>query len=1267
MMNQLNEHIGLFFGSFNPIHFGHIALAKFFVENNYVDEVWFVVSPQSPFKNSDDIAPFNDRLNMVNIAVDNYVNISSCDIESQLPVPSFTVDTLNELRKRYADKKFSVILGSDQLDDFKNWKNWEEIIENHQILFYPRGGCMCSNLPNTQVVNAPLLDISSTLVRNNLMQDKCVDNLIPDSVFKYIIQNKLYKSKCLSKIKLKSLSLIIFFVLSLISNRSFAQFYNGSQMEFGKKKVQYKDFLWSYYQYDDYDIYFYQNGQNLAIEANNVVENNLELIENKFNIRLDNKLKVIVYNTLSDFNQTNLGTLSETSYNTGGVTYIIDNKVFVYFNGDINNFREQIKASLYKIIILESMKGSKLSAYISDKEAATDWFVDGLAAHFAMEWTSKTDNTFRNLVESGEVNSLKSVSDEYSAIVGQSVWKYIAEKYGKDVPMELFRVAIRQKNHYDCFQRILNMSFKDLEKDWIEHYKGIYSTYKSTSDEDYSNSIITTKKRNKSLTISNIALDPTGRKVAYIVNERGLKKLFILDIETGKKIRVYRTGYRSYNKTDDTFPVMAWHPNGKVLAVATEEKGGSKIFFYEVNSGNMFFPNNLSLSSLSFQKILGMSYSSDAKNIVISAVKNGQTDIFLWNITSGVAKQLTDDIYNDFDPSFTNNDKAVIFSSNRNINDEKLDYYNNIFRVDLDNLSEITQYSDTPYADEIKIKSSKDGSIYYISDESGIYNLYTAQFDSTISFVDTITHYSYFLKTRNITNNNYNIIDYDIVGNTIVTLTEVNNKQMVLKGSVDNFAGTFLGKTINKENTIAQDSIARTKKEEVERILDFYDVTEYDLRPEIPTRYSILDVEIDTNRIAKMKIESQLADEDETDKWRYYKPEFFINSLITQIDFTSMSNSYQQFSGGNSPIYLYKGFNLLTGVGITDLMEDYNLTGAFSLSTDLINNEYAVSFSNLKKRLDKEIIFHRFTNLNYPDGWGYITEKQRTHEFIYKLTWPFTEFMHVSGSGIVKNNQTFTTNILDISSVGDKIKKSNWVGVRGEFVFDNTIGLTQNIMIGTRFKIFGEYNQVITKENHNLIVLGFDFRNYQRLYRELIFAWRVAGSSSLGTDRLVYYMGGVDNWILPHFNSDNQVAPDINYAYQTLATNMRGFAQNTRNGPNFVVMNAELRFPFVRFFANRPIGSKFLNSLQMVGFCDFGTAWNGLTPYSEENSLFIKKYDEPPMHIEVNEHRDPFLLGYGLGVRASILGYFVRVDYGWGLEDGFLNNGYWNISLSLDF
>ena len=214
-MNQRNEHIGLFFGSFNPIHLGHLALANYFVDNHYVDKVWFVVSPQSPFKNSKDIAPFEHRLKMVDIAVADAENISSCDIESKMPLPSFTVDTLNELRNKYVDKKFSVILGSDQLQDFKNWKNWEDIVDNHKILFYPREGNFHSNIPNTQIVNAPLLNVSSTMVRNYIEAGK-------SEIIKVILPHKRNKVKSATKIPLSgdlSYSLVSSSAFSSIAER----------------------------------------------------------------------------------------------------------------------------------------------------------------------------------------------------------------------------------------------------------------------------------------------------------------------------------------------------------------------------------------------------------------------------------------------------------------------------------------------------------------------------------------------------------------------------------------------------------------------------------------------------------------------------------------------------------------------------------------------------------------------------------------------------------------------------------------------------------------------------------------------------------------------------------------------------------------------------------------------------------------------------------------------------------------------------------------
>jgi hypothetical protein len=183
----------------------------------------------------------------------------------------------------------------------------------------------------------------------------------------------------------------------------------------------------------------------------------------------------------------------------------------------------------------------------------------------------------------------------------------------------------------------------------------------------------------------------------------------------------------------------------------------------------------------------------------------------------------------------------------------------------------------------------------------------------------------------------------------------------------------------------------------------------------------------------------------------------------------------------------------------------------------------------------------------------------------------------------------------------------------------------------------------------------------------MIWANRLAGGTSFGSNKLLYYMGGVDNWLWPKFDIGTPVAIDGDYVFQTLATNMRGFEQNIRNGNSFLVLNSELRLPVFRYFINRPLRSDFLNSFQLVAFGDIGTAWTGATPYSADNQLFTYYIYRKPMFIKVEMLKDPLVGGFGAGLRTRILGYFIRGDVAWGVEDGRIREPLFYLSLSLDF
>ena len=223
-------------------------------------------------------------------------------------------------------------------------------------------------------------------------------------------------------------------------------------------------------------------------------------------------------------------------------------------------------------------------------------------------------------------------------------------------------------------------------------------------------------------------------------------------------------------------------------------------------------------------------------------------------------------------------------------------------------------------------------------------------------------------------------------------------------------------------------------------------------------------------------------------------------------------------------------------------------------------------------------------------------------------------------------------------------------------------------MVGSRGKIFGEYYQRIARNTNNMVVAGFDYRHYTRISRNFIWANRLAGSTSFGQQKLIYYMGGVDNWIMASFDQGTPVDYTQNYAYQTLATNMRGFQQNIRNGNNFVVLNSELRFPLFSYFANRPINNNFIKNFQIVAFGDIGTAWTGWNPYDPSNSLYTSHLYDGNLEISVTEMKEPIVGGIGFGLRMTIFGYFVRGDMAWGIQDGKINNKpRYYLSFNLDF
>ncbi|MBA4319655.1 MAG: nicotinic acid mononucleotide adenylyltransferase [Flavobacterium sp.] len=190
--------IGLYFGTFNPIHIGHLIIANHLAEYSGLDQIWMVVTPHNPLKNKQTLLDDYQRLQLVFLATEDYPKIKPSDIEFKLPQPNYTVNTLAHLQEKYPQHIFSLIMGEDNLKSLHKWKNHEIILQNHEIYVYPRISSGEDNLtfknnPKIHVIDAPVVEISSTFIRENIRNKKNVQPLLPSKVWEYIDHNNLYK------------------------------------------------------------------------------------------------------------------------------------------------------------------------------------------------------------------------------------------------------------------------------------------------------------------------------------------------------------------------------------------------------------------------------------------------------------------------------------------------------------------------------------------------------------------------------------------------------------------------------------------------------------------------------------------------------------------------------------------------------------------------------------------------------------------------------------------------------------------------------------------------------------------------------------------------------------------------------------------------------------------------------------------------------------------------------------------------------------------
>jgi len=1118
--------------------------------------------------------------------------------------------------------------------------------------------------------------------------------------------------------------------ISLISSfLLLASYFATSQVntvEFGKNRVQYKKFKWKYYQTKNFNVYFYQNGEELAKYIAQSAEKELTQIEAAAEYSLQRRANIVLYNEYADMMQSNIG-LGLDWQNTSGITKLVNNKMVVYFDADHKKLRYQIRAGIAGILTENRLFGDDIGEFAGNQTLLDlpKWLTDGYVSFLAENWSTELDDELKSEILSGDYKNFYQFSFRRPVIAGHAFWYYISQKYKKENVTYLLYLSTIYKNLNKACMQVCKKKFKEVLSDFMDY-----------NDDRYSKDVSKRKPYPKGSYVDGFDIDnhtdyfrfnvnPNKRNNSYVVSQfrKGQVRVIYNDEDVNKTLLKY--GVKSYkNEINPNYPMMAWDPKGTRISVIYPEEGRLKLFVYDIVTRIKQYKIDLTDK---LDQVQDIKYMTNSNTLLLSAVKNGHTDIFTLELQSEKIKQITNDVYDDIDASFVAfpNKTGIIFASNRPTPGAKggdtslpSDNHYNVFLItnfgDKPELNQITQLSHLKYGNARFPMQYNVNHFTFVSDENGVGNRYAGFFTTKAAGLDTLVLVGDDIlrnpskKEVDSTLRVWKKTDVDSVA--VVAVSQDSAYTFPLTNYQSSLAETRIAgdnnqvsevtrqgdeKTLYKlkidEQTLLRRNVTAQPTEYMKQLMKEYKAPEnqksdvqFEIKDSAKKQDDLFQTEFanekkDSSLIGKTfsTTESEAQNVLKTIKlFRYKPPKFYVEDVAASFNNSVLINRYQPYGGGSGPIMLNSGTPLsgLIRLGTSELMEDIKITGGFKIGTNLKDNEWLLSYQNYKRRIDWGLTYYRNV-VSYENG------KIFTNLYQANVGYPFDKNRAIKLSSGIRSDRGVFSATSPGSLVADDDKKLFSV-THLEYVYDNSLNPTMNIWHGMRYKAYLDWNRQVNKlgtvDGPNTYNVGFDFRYYYPIYRNFIWAGRAAGDFSFGNQKLIYYLGGVDGWLMlgsntksngsdRYFNTHNPPANDQDYAYQSLTVNMRGFIQNVASGNNAFVLNSEFRLPVFPTLVDKPINNALIRNFQVVQFIDLGTAWNGgLDQIMRPTNNYINPNNGVTVKVKAGGI-GPLAGGYGFGARTTLLGYFVKFDWAWPMDGFFKGKGVKYIALGLDF
>jgi hypothetical protein len=1059
--------------------------------------------------------------------------------------------------------------------------------------------------------------------------------------------------------------------------------------KYGQNRVQYRKFAWKVFETDHFRVFHYdRSGKDLARYVAEQAEKDIAAAQKKTGLKMDDKFNIIVYNSYDDYRQSNIGRnhdVQQIRSTESGTIDLPNDKLVVYFSGIHTELRAQITNGISNILLDKKLKSGSLQtmAVNSVKLNIPEWVQNGYVLYASEGWNEQTDKAWKSLVEANPRKKFYDFTELNGPLSGQAFWKFISEKYSQKQTKELMNLMKEKGNMNKALRAQLNMNVVRAFDSCLLFFKDAFARDAQNKElRDTKTASLKVKLPKDNSIIRNVRVSPRGADVSYVKWKEGEFKVCLKHtVGEQQESVILEGGEKNYNEeSDPNYPLMAWSNTGYKLAILYKKGPGLRLRIYDATKGRMFtyvVPNNR------FDRALGMAIDEENNGIILSAIRKSQTDLYYFSTKGAKMRNLTNDVWDDVQPAYVTGGqkRGIMFLSNRPqanmvvpsaVNElptgpMNVFFYNsttkspNLFKCsNADSntiLTQPIQYGPDNFA--------------YISDAGGVKNQYIVVFGRDRFNKDS----AYWVATTNLTHS-LNSHQYNPAGSLVAEVIDQDGYYNVYIQPFVHPTKNFVGKSV-QEAILVEDNaekmgiapnvlIEKKRKGSALKQAMNNNAVQLSSGTIFQTGFgNTQEATASNDRSLEASTDEEEAAVGEADssfikmKAQAYRLAFKPNSFSISLDNNLLFTRYQA-AGQNGNQFANPSLAGLATISMDDMMEDYRFLAGFRLPFLNNGSSYFFQFENAKRRLDWNIAFLRNANsqpynLQFVDSFGnpifntLAIGKTVTTLLQGSASYPIDKMRSLRMElGLRQDALTFKA--IDTFTLIATNDRKYWTMSRLEYVYDNTKFISTNIMNGTRYKVFGEYMAQMNDKGGAVYNVGFDFRTYQKVYKNLIWAFRVAAAHSGGKQKVLYFLGGVDNWI--NYQQAAPAAPVTQeaYGFQALGNTLRGYKQNARNGNSYAVSNSEFRFPILTTLVRRPIQSKILRSLQMVAFSDIGLAWNGLIP--NDQSMSKKQVlGQTPVIVSINmPNTEGIAIGYGLGMRMALSGYQLRVDAAWNKE-----------------